>query len=422
MAELKAKASDMVWIIGPIRETFERRRAKQAIRAYSEEVGMSNINLIKRGNAVSVAYSKRFGQDWGATLKNLIKVDNYIYIEARTEGFIFLRIESGELVEDRLMLQVDELLTSLAAIKANAEHRSVEPYTIETHGINGELAVVELLNTIPRAGDIKKIHRSYIETLQYNQKFQFKKLEDGFKMLADTETQRLILAGAAIVVAVYYLVPFAMPQSLEENIVTEQPYQTYTNTLMVSPAASVRLAQDFNVQTMLEKDLPAWTVYEVQHSYEGVSYSVFPKDSFKPTIASLKVFADENHLKLRNDKGKLMLFAKGLSTPPYSVESDVRMFDIDQLMINITDNMNEVSPYVLIRPSNETKLDRTTKRLMTFEFKAANDHDLLRIASLVDGFPQRYPITMETGNYQVTAEGEYLGQIVLAIYGEKKES
>lgn len=423
MAVLNGSKNSIRWVISPIRETFERRRAQQTIRDTASIYSMDKIVLEKDGANVRVAYSKTDGQDWAMTLKSKIKASSYIYCESRASGdFLFMRIENGALREDRIINSEKELERTILAVITGMEHREVDPYTIEAFDMQGVAVSYSLLKSIAGDKDIITIMNSYVETLPYDEKYTFKSINESLKGLTNTVLQMGVAAALACAAAVYYAVPKFMPEPIIERVVTKEPYQTYMQTMMVQSSAAVRMAQDFNIQNMLKKHLQDWRVYKVEHVHEGIFYSVYPDETLSPSTANLQDFATNNNFQLLIEKGEVRLFTQGIQAPPYMTRDDVVRYDIDGLVINISDNAKKVTPFAKVMPGPKRKNDPMVSQELTIELTNAIDHDLLRIAALVDGYPHRYPILLEHGTYTITPTGEYSGQILVSAHGEDKDS
>ena len=420
MAVVNSNSTGIKWIVSPIRETLERRRAQQTIRDKAGEYHMGRIVLAKDGANVRVAFSKADGQDWASTLQSKIRAPSYIYCEARkTQDFLYMRVQDGQLREDRIVETKEELEQALLAVISGKEHHNVGSYYVEAFNMEGFGALYGLLENISDEQPVVSIRTSYIETLAYDDKFSFRSIDDGIKGLTNKILQITTVAAILCSVVAYSVVPMFIPQPVIEKVKTQKPYQTYTTKMLAQTSAAVRFAQDFNVQTMLREKLLDWRVYNVEYVPQGIFYSLYPVEMANPTVADLKMFAEQHNLQIVIKKSSIKLFVADLRAAPYMNADEVRRFNLDNLVINISDNLKQVTPYVKIQAGNKAIGDPMSSQEIIFDLSQGSDHDLLRLAALVDGFPHRYPILIEHGSYDITPFGEYSGQFMLSVHGEE---
>jgi hypothetical protein len=421
MPQIKSASGNQSWIISPLREVMQRRNIRESIETYSNDNSVPLISITKgTGRDVIVAFAKYEGQDWGRTIQESSDAKNLLYIEGRAKGYLICHVESGSLKEDRLIQTEKDLLTSILAIAQNASRRGVGNYQVETFNLNKNDELDEALNQLNKTGSVVKLTNSYLDSLPIDQKLNFTSSLEAYRNLSDSGLQKAVIAFLLAGVFIYFGYEYVIPPSLKERIVTSNPYGDYTSKVMTTQLASVRLAQDFNVQRLIKSDLVGWNLYKVIHHSGGIEYYIYQEANFGATRKGLARFASEHSFQVTDKSGELALQASLVKRNIFESKSDVLLYDVEDVMNNVMDNMKGISQYVKMSiGKREVQGDKWVSQAVVAKFESASEHDLIRLASVVDGYPNKYPVTITDGVYQITDMGELVGSLNLNIYGEE---
>lgn len=404
------------WLISPYRTVISGSGLKKQIADSASTYETQFVCVLEQKY---VSFSNLEGQDFALTLQSTMKHDSYLYLEWTNDGCIFVHIRAGELIEDRLIQSNDNVLQALKIIKNRKITKT--QYKIETFSIPDDKAINDLLSALVVKGTkVISLNKSLLDSLEFNPVYTFKELRYAERSLTSKGKQNFTVAIAISLLAVYGLFESFNTQVKTERIELNDNYAEYTNEAMSYQSASITLAQDFNMHELMERELIGWRPYRVTYTMNNIKYSMVLEYDSPATLQTLTAFAHENHLEVVHDTEGTHITAPLIRSAPYTKELDVRSYNLDFLVSNIVDNGSKMTPFVGFKI--EQLVEKSSvwgERTMLVMFKGAAEHDLLRLASVLDGYPERYPVLIkEASSYQVDPDGVFSEGLKFSVIGD----
>ena len=404
------------WVLTPYRETIVGRGTKNQIAKHAKTYQSEYINISEQKY---VAFSNDQGQDLGMTLKAECQYQSYLYLEWINDGCVFIHIRNGELIEDRLIAKDESIIQTLQII---TKRRDVRPdYSIETFAIpdNDELKML-LTNLLVENGSVVSLSASKIDTLEFQPRFSFQIIRDVERQLTDKSTQSYTLIVVVALVIAVGLFSLFQTEEIKERIVLKDNYSEYRQTVLNGQSASVMLAQDYNMHRLFSRELIGWKVFRVTYTAKTLRYSMVVDYGSPSTLHQLKEFTDKYKLDLVFDEEGTHVFSPTVKASPYVNTNDIRSYNLDLLVSNIIDNSNKVTPFIAFQIEQKKVMNAYwARREVVVRFKGAVDHDLLRLAAVLDGYPERYPVLIkESSSYQVDPSGVFSEGLKFDVVGD----
>ncbi len=426
MQTIKPSNKAFAWILSPYREVFE----SGAIRRWLEAQAKSHQARYVCLSGHHAAFSMYEGVDFGRTLTKVRAASNYLYVEKRQEGIVFVHIKDGMLIEDRVLASEQSLKSSLSLVVGARKHSGTGSYDIDHFGLGGMASVLLLLDGVAgEKGSVTELSNSLFDSIELSalsddQVFQFVEVETAVRDLTDTKTQKItvgVVGGVLALALIFTSGIFNWEQTVERlNLIDN--YDQFTQVMLNDASFSARLAQDFRIHKLIKTELPDWSLYKVTHTAEAIEYRLLPQSHFA-SVANLTLFADNYGMVVVNDKNGIGLVAGLDRQQVFTSEAAIRRYDLESLTANIIDTASEVTPFATIRVNRTDRGQHWSGREMSILLNEASEHDLLRIAAVVDGHPTRYPSFFSACqskgcSYEVSPQGMLKGTINFTIYGD----
>ncbi|MDG1753057.1 MAG: hypothetical protein P8I03_15570 [Thalassotalea sp.] len=406
------------WVISPYREVIVGAGIKKQIFKHKQEFEVDYVCVV---NQKYFSFSTSEGQDFAMTLlasKSIQSDESYIYVERHKDGYLFIRIYKGELIEDRLLHNEDELLIALNV--AGKDRRKEKNYQVEAFAVSENERIVSSLEPLIKKGSqLINLKESYIEKLLLNPKFSFVEFKYAERNLADKNLQSKLVFLGAIAILAFLSIPLLFEEKKIERVVLKDDYKEYREQVSSKQSASILLAQDYNMHRLMKKSLSGWRVYKVAYLDSSIKYSVILDYGSPATLQTLREFTHSNNLELVFDSDGTHIIAPPIQVPPYQPGTE-KIFNLDELVANIVDNANKVTPFVSFNIDNiQAQNALWGERKLFANFKGATDHDLLRLAAVLDGYPTRYPVLIKDKSfYQVGPNGFFSEGLSFSVIGE----
>lgn len=431
MHAIKPNNKEFAWIISPYRELID----SSSVRTWLD-------NKVKKYNAKFVcvhaneaSFSLYEGMDFGRTLAKISKHKNFIYVEYRDEYYVLVHIKNGKLFEDRLLSSESELVSALTFISSTNDDPVNSSYEINYFGLTEQSTndeILEKFEGITKSPNMcTEITNSLFETIEISdlkddEVFYYVEFKNAVRDLADTKTQKVTLFSiVAIVLFIFALNTDTFNfDEQKERLELVDDYKEYTQLLMNGNSFSARLAQDFKIHKLLNSQLPNWSLYKVTHTIDAIEYRLLPQ-SHKASVKSLTLFAEHYGMAVLNDSNGLGIVGGIDKQPVYTMISEIRRYPIEELTANLIDIESNVTPFATIRVKRTEIKGAWAERELGIVFSGASNHDLLRIAAIVDGYPERYPTFFSSCqsqgcSYDVSPQGVLKGVINFTIYGNSR--
>lgn len=420
MAIVKRESAEFDWIVSPLRQEFKKRKVKQEIELYQQKnTNASHIN-IDNGKVIRVAFSdvKRESLDFAATLNSRIKVRDYVYVEKRTNDYLLIHIKDGVIRQDRLLTKAQTLQKALYRIASAQNNNNAGEYVIETFSIAAD-EYEQLGLTAIKATQCNAIDRSYLDSLDFDDRFVFMENEAGMRQLMDNGVKQWTIGTLAACVIAYFGVAELTPKPIIEKIEKTNPFLQYNAELTTKIAATARLRDDMLAQKHLNETLVGWRIINVMHDMTGVHYAVVADEKFKPTVESLREYASQYGLITVNTDGIHYLHLPLNQVAVYKTLSDTHRFNMTELRSDILDNAIKTSKYFRMQTGTITEREQWLEQSISVEFNQATLHDLGRLAAIFEGDnpEEPYPIVIEESKYQINRQQRFSGSITVKIYG-----
>lgn len=428
MYAIKPANKEFPWIVSPYREVADTNSIRVWLDARVKAHNVKYACVV--GNEVS--FSLYEGMDFGRTLAATCKHPNYIYIESRDEGIVFIHINEGKVLQDSILDDLDALTDALDFALTILGTLNSSAYRIEYFGISEALdkeAINNLiLEIVPNNKSLRELPSSLFDSIELsdlsdNQVFYFVEFKNAVRDLADTKTQKMTVIGIVIFVLIYWAFSADIFDISEkkERLELVDDYKEYTQKILSGNSFSARLAQDFKIHKLLNRELPNWKLYKVTHTENTIEYRVIHQ-SHIASIRGLTLFADNYGMAILNDSNGLGLVASVDKQPIYKHESEVRLFILEELTANIIDIESSITPFATVGVKRTDAYGHWSSRELSVLLSGASNHDLLRIAAIIDGYPERYPAVFASCqsqgcSYDVSPQGILKGAINFTIYG-----
>lgn len=430
MQSIKASNKSLQWVLSPYRDRFEAGSKRQWLVRKAKEYEARFVSI----DSNSAAFSLYEGFDFGKALVKVRSPNNYLYIESRVEGIVFVHVRGSELVEDRILHSASDLEGTLRLTASARNTLNIEDYHIDFYGLpaapNWKEAIEILVGS---EGAVNELSNSLFDVIEPpvvdgEAQYSFGEIDTALNDLTDRKTQKVTLASIAAAVALYAVIKsgFITFEDTVERVELLDDYQGYTDAALSKSTFSSRLSQDFRIHKLLGKELPFWSAYKVIHTPNSIQYKIRPT-SHLATLKDLNLFADHYGMAIQNNDDGVTMIAGIHSSPAYLNESNVRAWLLTDLTTNIIDNASDVTPFVNISVNRTFNEGSWSRRELSVLFDEASTHDLLRIASVVDGYPYPYlsfftPCQSEGCAYDITARGTLKGTMNFTIYGDNAVS
>lgn len=404
------------WLISPYRKVISGSGLKKQITDTAKNYETEFVCVYDHKHA---SYSNLKGQDFAATLHAAISEDSYLYLEWINDGCVFVHIRGGELLEDRLIHNSDNVIQALQIIK-NRKIKNTQ-YKIDTFSIPDDDDIHNALSELTfENATINNLSKSLLDSLEFNPDFSFQELRFAERNLTSKGKQNITAIIAISIIMAYGFFEFLDTQEKSERIVLNDKYSEYTKEVMTYQSASITLAQDFNMHDLMQRELMGWRVYRVTYTMDHLRYSMVLDYDSPATLQTLTAFAYENHLEIVHDTEGTHIISPLIKSSPYISELDVRSYNLDFLVNNIVDNGKKMTPFLAFKIDQlKPQTAEWGERNMVVMFKGAIDHDLLRLASVLDGFPQRYPVLIkESSSYQIDPYGVFSEGLKFSVVGD----
>jgi hypothetical protein len=413
-------ANNFNWIIGTIRVPYSGKRIKQRIHEYSEEHKLPWLTI---DDNKTVSFSTYEGQDFGLTIQSYALengFDRYLYVDKRLEGYVFVVIENQIIIEERIISDDEKLLNSLALLNDERKYNSLEPYVVECIGLSASDEIISAIDLLTEGGGERvNLLTSHVDSLLYSVDYSFNAFEDVQKNLQNTKLQFGVFLSFLFLLLIGGGTYYYQQNKVIERVKTVDNYTQMRSSLTNLPSASLMLAQDFNMQLLMRRELIGWNPYRVTYSPESIIYDVSMDSVFHSSIDSLNDFAANNNIGVRHDQEGSHLIVPSLKVAPFPSENEVKTFSMAQVAENVVDVTNQLTPFISFRVDPSRSGNGWGHQNITALFAGAENHDLARLGAVLDGFPHRYPIVVaEKSSYTINASGEYAAGIKFQIIGE----
>ena len=207
MQSVKPSNKSFLWVISPYREKFN----SGAVRAWLQERAKSyqaKYVCLKDGQC---AFSIYEGIDFGRTLTVVRSSKNYLYIESRQEGYVFVHVKNGNLIEDRIIQDQQGLIDSLRLLIGLNGHTSSVVYDVEHYGLEHATTILEYIELITGGeGSCSELSNSLFDSLDIsslspNEVYEFVDVDTAFRSLSDSKTQKLTASVVAFIALMLFL-------------------------------------------------------------------------------------------------------------------------------------------------------------------------------------------------------------------------
>lgn len=428
MQTIKPSNKAFIWILSPYRETF----SSGAIRRWIETEANSHDARYVCVNGNNAAFSMYEGIDFGRTLTKVRSSNNYLYIERRQIGIVFVHIKEGNLIEDRVLSNDDSLFSALDLIVGARQRSNISNYDIDYFGFEDTRDLLEIFNSITGLeGSISELSNSLFDSIELssledNEIFEFVEIESAVRDLADSNTQKITVGVVCAMLLTFFIFSseFIGWEKTVERLNLVDDYSEFTNVMLNDSSFSARLSQDFNIHKVIKNELPDWSIYQVLHISDAIEYRLIRHTHFA-SMKNLNLFADHYGMAVVNDGNVISLVAGINKEEVFRDEYDIKRYRLNELTANIIDVLSDVTPFVSAKVSKNFSGDIWAKRDISLQFNGASSHDLLRVAAVVDGYPERYPTFFKNCqsqgcSYDVSPKGLIKGTMNFTIYGDIK--
>ncbi|GEA09135.1 hypothetical protein KUL42_38960 [Alteromonas sp. KUL42] len=429
MQSVKPSNKSFLWVISPYREKFN----SGAVRAWLQEHAKSyhaKYVCLKDGHC---AFSIYEGIDFGRTLTVVRSSKNYLYIESRQEGYVFVHVKNGNLIEDRIIQEQQGLVDSLRLLIGLNGHSSSVVYDVEHYGLEHATTILEYIEIITgEEGSCSELSSSLFDSLDIsslspNEVYEFVDVDAAFRTLSDSKTQKLTASVVAFIALMLFLWTngFFETKKLVERVQLIDEFSDFTTQLTSKSALSSRLVQDYSIHKLIKSELKQWALYKVTHEHESIRYSVI-KITHLSTLREVYKFAQKYGMAVVTQNGAVELVAGIVHEPIFQSEEEVRRYDLDDVTVNIVDTLAGVTPFAGVEIMGKTVNRHWSSQVMGVKMKVASPHELMRVAAVVDGYPAPYPIYYSycdgrPCSYDVSPNGEIKGEIRFTVVGISEE-
>lgn len=428
MHAIKPANKEFPWIIGPYREVADTGSIRTWLDIHVKAYNAKYVCV----DGLEASFSLYEGMDFGKTLNAITKHKRYLYLEQRDEGYVFIHIKEGALIQDSILTEPEDLEAALSFIALINENDQKGSYFIEHFGLfvkSGTENYSKILNQLTETtGACRELSNSHLETvdvadLKEDDVFYFVEFKNAVRDLADTKTQKITVLVIGMIIAIYWIFSadvFELEEK-KERLELVDDYKEYTESVLNGFSFSARLAQDFTIHKLLSKELANWKLYKVTHTVDTIEYRVLPQ-SHIASVAGLTLFANHYDMAVLNDSNGLGVVAAVDKQLIYNIESEVRRYPLEALTANIIDIESNITPFATVAVKRTDKHGLWSARELSIMLNGASKHDLLRLAAIVDGYPERYPALFSSCqsqgcSYDVSPQGILKGAINFTIYG-----
>ncbi len=404
------------WVITPYRELISGTGLKNQVLEYTKTYETKYVCIV---NQQLVSLSDLKGYDFAVTLQQQCPHDSYIYIDQQKTGYLFVHIYKGKLLEDRIINDFNELIGLLNMLAGDLQVK--RSYHIETFAVDENLELTIAFNALlDNKSSVLALDKSLMETLEASELFSFVGIKVAERSLTDKSKQNSFVLIGLCLVALVFLGSFTIKSDKQERIVLNDIYKDYSQLVTTEQSASIMLAQDYNMHQVMKRYLDGWKAYKVTYSAQSIKYSVVLDYGSPSNLKTLRDFAHNFDLKLVFDTEGTHLVSPIIQKSPYT--DDLFIFNLDTLVASIVDNTNEISPFITFQIEElKNHGEVWGERDLAIKFKGAVDHDLLRLAAVLDGYPQRYPVVIKDESfYQVDPNGNFSEGLKLSVIGDFK--
>ena len=163
MQTIKPSNKAFAWILSPYREVFESGTIRRWLETQAKGHQASYVCL----SGHHAAFSMYEGVDFGRTLTKVRAANNYLYVEKRQEGIVFVHIKDGTLVEDRVLQSGQALKSSLSLVEGARKHSGTGSYDIDHFGMGGVTGLPALLDGVAgEKGSVTELSNSLFDSIE----------------------------------------------------------------------------------------------------------------------------------------------------------------------------------------------------------------------------------------------------------------
>lgn len=430
MAEITSKNFEITWILGGWRFAIDQAGVKRAIKRGISDYDAPYVCVTRVNKKIIANFSKSEGYDFGATLAAELNYADYLYLDVRDEGIIYVRVKDNEVVEDRVILELEEGASTLEVFVNNLEYNAqlgdLSTYVIEVTG-NLNSNIESSLTQLAHLGhSITRLERSKLDTLEPDENFRFEPESAALRKLTDKKAQLIMLASLIGCVMIGFAVYIFWPDPEQEvKVVTVDHWSQYRQLIYMNGISPIpRLSQDIDVINFLDS-VPEWELSRVLHRQGGAPPLYVVHSDESGVIRNLRLRAKEKGYQLSHSQNGTLLTTSGVDIPPLhlnNTNSDVdragvvlpvaHQYEVVRDEINhITKNIFVSQPTVIDQPSSDGQVRWQSYRVK-FVFTNAYFHDLYRLIAALS----KVTSTLEQADLELR-QSKLTGTYVIDIHG-----
>lgn len=430
MAEIKSKNFEITWVLSGWRFSIDHAGVKRSIKRKILEYDAPFVCVSRKAKKVTANFSKTEGYDFGATLAAELNYPNYVYLDVREEGIVYVWVKDADVLEDRVILELDEALNNLSAFADNLEYdakRDDSPkYVIEVTG-NLQTGFESLLLRMEQLGhSITRLERSKLDTLEPVEAFRFEPESAALRKLTDRKAQWLVLASLAAAgfmsATIFWLWPEPEP---EVKVVTVDHWKAYRDLMFNSGVSPIpRLLQDLQTIDFIDT-VPHWEMARIVHS-QGSSPLYFVRSPDRGVFRELRAQAQTAGYALAHNQEGIVLSAPANNFPPFhlikqnlSAQEQIGVVvPVAHQYETLKDDLNHLSrgvfvgqPTVIDQPSTDGQVRWQSYRV-NLVLTGAFYHDLYRLIAVLS----KLNTTLVQADLEIR-EGKFQGTYVVDLHG-----
>lgn len=398
MAEIKSKNFEITWVLSGWRFSIDQAGVKRSIKRKIIEYDAPFVCITRKARKVVANFSKTEGYDFGATLAAELNYANYVYLDVREEGIVYVWVKNSEVLEDRIILETDEAINNLNTFADNleydAQHDEALKYVVEVTG-NLQKDFEDILRRFEVLGNsITRLERSKLDTLEPVEAFRFEPESAALRKLTDRKAQWVVLAGimslSAIGGATYWLWPDPPP---EVKVVTVDHWKSYRDLMFNSGVSPIpRLSQDIQVIDFLDS-IPNWDLARIAHGQDNAYPRYIVRSPQAGAIRLLREQAQNFGFVISHNQEGVVLTTTPLNLPPFHLikqtlqpsEQIGVVLPVANQYETVRDELGHITksvfvgqPTVIDRPSDDGQVRWQSYRV-NFVLNDAFYHDLYRL-------------------------------------------
>lgn len=430
MAEIKSKNFEITWVLSGWRFSIEQAGIKRSIKRKILEYDAPFVCVTRKAKKVTANFSKTEGYDFGATLAAELNYAHYVYLDVREEGIVYVWVKDHEVLEDRVILELDEAINNLSTFTDNLAYEAKREqslrYVIEVTGNLQKDFEAQLTRLEELGHSITRLERSKLDTLEPVEHYRFEPESAALRKLTDRKAQWLVIGAIGGLTllggSVYWFWPEPKP---EVKVVTVDHWQAYRDLMFNSGISPIpRLLQDLHTIDFIDT-VPRWELARIVHS-QGAAPRYFIRSPQHGVFRELRASAQSAGYRLLHTQEGIVLSTQPNNFPPFylfkqslSAEQQVGVVvPVAHQYEALKDDLAHLSqgvfvgqPTVIEQPSADGQVRWGSYRV-NLVLTHAFYHDLYRIIAVLS----RLNATLVQADVEIR-EGQFQGTYVVDLHG-----